>query len=111
MKYVADRAKNRDVTIVNADGSTTLLTPEKAENIAYNGAKDFNWGDGSSESAKLALAILMDMTNDADFSRRVYQIFKWDIIAKLPDAWELDRTEIETWIENAKGVLQIGEPF
>lgn len=111
MKYVADRTKGNHVTIVNTDGSTTLLTPEKAENIAYNGAKGYNWGDGSSQSAKLALAILMDVSKDADFSRRVYQIFKWDIIAKLPHAWEMEKSEIENWIQNAKGVLQTGEPF
>jgi len=111
MKYTADRTKGNHVEIVNTDGSTNLLTPEKAENIAYNGAKDFNWGDGSSESAKLALAILFDVSGDTDFCRRVYQIFKWDIIAHLPHAWEMEQSDIQTWIQNTKGVLQRGEPF
>lgn len=111
MKYTADRTESTDVNIVSREGATILLTPEKAEHIAYNGAKGFNWGDGSSESAKLALAILFDVCHDAAFARRTYHFFKWDVIAQLPDAWELERTEIEKWIENTQAVLSEGEPF
>lgn len=111
MKYVADKTKSRDVTIVNTDGHTTLLTPEKAEHIAYNGNKGFNWGNGSSESAKLALAILLDVTDDADFCKRVYPFFKREIIAHLPDPWEMEKADVENWIQNTKNTLAQGEPF
>ena len=109
-RYRADRRNGMHVTLVSIGGEDTLLTPEPSQEIV-NHNDSFNWGDGGSDSAQLALAILFDVTDDAEFARRVYQDFKSDVIAHLPDQWDLQRVDIEHWIKNIKNLLAEGEPF
>lgn len=61
----------------------------------------FEWGYGGSGPAQLALAILMRHF-DGDRSRalRLYQDFKWRVIAGLPhEQWTLTRSQIDAAIE------------
>ena len=111
MKYTADKRNGKQVVRIQENGKQTILQPHKSQETVYHSPYGFNWGNGSSESAQLALAILIDVCNDVDFCRRVYQSFLWEIIAHLPHAWEMERSEIENWIEGTKAVLQQGEPF
>lgn len=108
--YRADRRNGTHVTLLGFGSENTLLTPEPSQQIV-NHSDSFNWGDGGSDSAQLALAILLDVTDDAEFARRVYQDFKSDVIAHLPDQWDLQRVDIEHWIKNIKNLLVEGKPF
>lgn len=111
MIYSGDRSRGRHVLILCLEGETTVLTPEQSLEIVYHSSDGFNWGDGGSGSAQLAVALLFDVSGDAAFCRRVYQFFKWDFIADLPDAWELERAKIQKWIQDTQNVLAKGEPF
>jgi hypothetical protein len=75
----------------------------KASQAVYNHSPDgFNWGYGGSGPAQLALAILLKFeSNTAALSH--YQLFKWDIIAKLPEAdFELPMDTVRQWIMEHK---------
>lgn len=111
MKYTADKRKGKHVLRIQENGEQTTLHPQKSQETVYHGPYGFDWGYGGSGPAQLALAILLDVTDDTEFSKRTYQRFKCEIIAHLPDAWELERSEIENWIHKTKAVLQKGEPF
>ncbi len=57
------------------------------------------WGYGGSGPAQLALAILADAIGDRE-AQRLYQDFKWGVIAKLDQEkpWEITREQIQGWI-------------
>ena len=100
MKYVADSRKGNHVTRIYPDRSETPLTPERSWQHGIAHSTEFTWGYGGNGSAQLAFALLLDATDDVEFSRRVYQRFKQEIIATLPEAWELDRVHIVLWSLN-----------
>ena len=56
----------------------------------------FAWGYGGSGPAQLALAILMHALGDADRALRLYQDFKWAVIAKLEQRapWRLSKSDV-----------------
>jgi hypothetical protein len=61
------------------------LRPEASQAISNHSPDGFNWGYGGSGPAQLALALLMKFM-DVESSVRFYQLFKWNVIAKLPQS-------------------------
>lgn len=57
-----------------------------------------NWGYGGSGPADLALSILTHYLGNSEVVDRLYQSFKWDIIANLKDRWVLTGAEIAAWL-------------
>jgi len=53
-------------------------------NEVNHGPTGFAWGYGGSGPAQLAYAILRDYGLPREVAFRLYQDFKWDVIAKLP---------------------------
>jgi hypothetical protein len=54
----------------------------------------FQWGYGGSGPAQLALALIADATGDDRLAVRVHQRFKAEIVAGLPDQWQLEAENI-----------------
>jgi len=56
-----------------------------------------NWGYGGSGPAQCALAILADHLGDDQAAGRLYQGFKWAVVAGLPidEPWELTSEDID----------------
>ena len=55
----------------------------------------FEWGYGGSGPAQLALALLAHMVGN-DIALRYYQLFKWQVVARLPSAgWALSPATIQ----------------
>ncbi len=81
--------KNKDTLIRGLAGSRLVyigedeLTPRESMNVIPHSPDGFNWGYGGSGPAQLALAILLKFVSKYD-ATRLYQEFKWNIIAKLP---------------------------
>lgn len=64
----------------------------------------FEWGYYGSGPAQLALAILLDATEDADLALSLYQGFKEDFVAKWggPErrqGWLISRPDLMAWVE------------
>jgi len=59
----------------------------------------FNWGYNGSGPAQLALAILADVTGDAEATLQLYQRFKLAVISDLPrEGFVLHQHEVEAWL-------------
>lgn len=62
----------------------------------------FSWGYGGSGPAQLALALLLEETQDKELVEQFYMDFKWDVIAGLPktewQTWQLTTGDILGWL-------------
>lgn len=96
-----DMSQERFVTIHG-----NLLLPDDSQKVYNHSPDGFNWGYGGSGPAQLALAILMRFCK-ANEALRLHQMFKWDVIAKLPanKEWEIPDSRVISWLEamQAKG--------
>ena len=77
------------------------LQPARSLAVINHSPDGFNWGYNGSGPAQLALAILLDYTDNKDFAIRHHQQFKADIIAHLNpyEGWALTDGQIDQWIE------------
>jgi len=98
MIYSANRENGREVNVTYPNGEVKVLSPLESQGIINHSPDGFNWGYGGSGPAQLALALLLQVTGNRSLSIRLYQDFKWCVIAKFGDAWEMSCTEILEWI-------------
>lgn len=86
--------ETRDVYINNK-----RLNPIKSQNIVNHSPDGFAWGYAGSGPAQLALAILLEYTNE-DTARLNYQKFKREFIATLKQGedFEIDEKEVMKFI-------------
>lgn len=94
--------RDEDGVIVMADGRT--LSPDASQRIVNHSPDGFEWGYGGSGPSQLALAILLDYTQDRKLSQRLYQNFKWTFTSRLPRniqgvAWKITGEDIETFLQ------------
>lgn len=61
-----------------------LLSPKRSQKVFNHSPDGFNWSYGGSGPAQLALAVLLEVTNDRNIAMANYQRFKWKVIAALP---------------------------
>lgn len=74
------------------------LSPSESLAVARHSAHGFGWGDGGSGAAQLALALLLRATDRASAVAH-YQGFKWEVIARLPQAdFTLARSTVRDWL-------------
>ena len=72
----------------------------KLRHIQQHSPDGIEWGYGGSGPSDLALSILSDYYNDAEFAIRAHQKFKWDKISFLPKTgFTLTGEVIEQWRE------------
>lgn len=91
----------RDVVIVEADGSTTQLKPDRSKAVKNHSPDGFNWGYSGSGPGQLALALLLEVTDNEAVAPRYYQDFKTHFIATINSQhtdWEIPETEIIGWL-------------
>jgi len=73
------------------------IAPNKSQQVYNHSPDGFNWGYGGSGPAQLALAILLEATDEKEASR-LYHSFKWEIISRLPSDFVID-IDINNWIQ------------
>lgn len=75
------------------------FSPEPSRKL-FNHSLEFNWGYGGSGPAQLALALLYDVTGDAQVSLRTYQEFKWAFVSQWRgETWEISSERIQEWVD------------
>ena len=95
MSVIKGIFSTRAITI---DG--TPLLPGRSQKIINHSPDGFNWSYGGSGPAQLALALLLEFTNEI-FAQLHYQSFKWSVIAILPPAdFELAVSDVMAWVEH-----------
>ena len=79
------------------------LNPGESLAVAQHSPDGFGWGDGGCGPAQLALAILLRAT-DQQTALAHYQAFKWDVVAKLPQAgFSLRLATVREWLAARTG--------
>jgi len=96
--YVGYRRRGR--AIVENQSDQEDLTPERSLELANHSPSGFEWGYGGSGPAQLALALLLDYTDDEDVALAEYMEFKAKVVSQLectgPDGcWRLTGREID----------------
>jgi len=69
----------------------------------------FEWGYGGSGPAQLALALLLDVTGNADEAVLMHQRFKDNVVAgwRSDGRWEITDAAIRAWLLKAGGPRQV----
>lgn len=83
---------------VKVNGKTEILSPLPSRALMDHSPNGFCWGYGGSGPAQLALALLFKVTRDKAVALRHYQDFKWEVVAKFKDKWQLSADEIKQWL-------------
>ena len=96
--YVGYRRRGR--AIVKNQSDQEQLTPERSLALASHSPSGFEWGYGGSGPAQLALALLLDYTDDEEVALAEYKAFKTEVVSQLectgPDGcWRLTGREID----------------
>lgn len=93
--YIGERDSEGTLSVyVKEPGKRRKLNPQfKIRNHSPNG---FECGYAGSGPAQLALAICVDALKNSDQAQKIYQVFKFKVIANLPrdGGWELTETQV-----------------
>lgn len=100
MKTYHGNRKNNSIEVWVSEGQNSrILDINKSLKIRNHSPTGFEWGYGGSGPAQLALAILLDYIPSR--AEKLYQKFKFDIIAGLPpDEWYIKELEIDNWLKS-----------
>jgi len=79
--YVGYRRRGR--AIVENQSDQEQLTPERSLELANHSPSGFEWGYGGSGPAQLALALLLDYTDDEDIALAEYMELKTEVVSQL----------------------------
>lgn len=75
------------------------ILPDRSLAVYNHSPTGFEWGYGGSGPSQLALAIMLEVTDDDRKALNLYYDFKYDVIAGLADnQWTLPLEQIERWI-------------
>ena len=103
-----DQPFSREVVIVEGSGRTRQLHPERSQAVKNHSPDGFNWGYGGSGAGQLALAILLEVTDNEAVALACYQDFKTRFIAMIDsqhEDWEIPAEEIIAWLAG-QGVVR-----
>ncbi|MDG5778573.1 DUF6166 domain-containing protein [Haloarculaceae archaeon H-GB1-1] len=104
--YVGYRRRGR--AIVEKQSDQEQLTPERSLELANHSPSGFEWGYGGSGPAQLALALLLDYTENEALALDHYQEFKTEVVSQLdctgPDGcWCLTASNIDAVLRDPSG--------
>jgi len=104
--YVGYRQSGQ--AIVEKRPDQERLTPERSLALVNHSPSGFEWGYGGSGPAQLALALLLDYTDDEAFALDHYQAFKTEVVSQLDCAgsgerWRLTGPEIDAVLHETPG--------
>jgi hypothetical protein len=87
-----------ETRVVKIDGIP--LNPTKSQKVRNHSPDGFCWGYAGSGPAQLALAIMLEFV-DKERAQKLYQQFKFDVIAKLnkDEDFIILSDEVSRWIE------------
>ncbi|WP_458210272.1 DUF6166 domain-containing protein [Haladaptatus sp. NG-SE-30] len=96
--YVGYRRRGR--AIVEKQPDQEQLTLDRSLELVDHSPSGFEWGYGGSGPAQLALALLLDYTDNEEVALAEYMAFKTEVVSQLectePDGcWRLTGREID----------------
>ena len=110
MKFRGQRNPPPDLRVyvfVAKEGVEKPLSPELSQRVV-NHSDQFEWGFGRVGGRQLALALLLEVTQDVDLVLSCYHDFERSIIALLPKkSWTLTEEKIRQWIGQWKKASEL----
>ena len=99
--YIAHRIAGEPVVdVVKPNIRRYRLSPQRSQRIVNHSPTGFEWNYYGSGPAQLALAILLDCTNDGETARRGYQRFKDQFIGPAPEeGFTFTESQIRGWLD------------
>lgn len=97
VRYEGRRTPEDGAQVTRCDEETGECFPLPARlDLRDHSLTGFAWGYGGSGPAQLALALLADALGDDERATRLYQAFKWEVVASLPTAggWALTDADV-----------------
>jgi hypothetical protein len=93
--------RRRGSAIVEKQSDQEQLTPERSLELANHSPSGFEWGYGGSGPAQLALALLLDYTDNEEVALAEYKAFKTEVVSRLEcsgpkQRWRLTGHEIDS---------------
>jgi len=100
--------RRRGHAVVERQPGQEQVTPQKSLELANHSPSGFSWGYGGSGPAQLALALLLDYTDDEDVALAHYTEFKNRVVSQLDCShlegyWRLTGTDIENALHELSG--------
>ena len=86
------------VEVISCDGNIMDLDPAASRAIQDHSPDGFDWGYDGDRPAQLALAILLDVTDDAAIALEHYKKFKSAYVVHWENTWELSSEDVRTWL-------------
>lgn len=99
------------VTVTEPDGRPRMLYPNRSQRVFNHSPTGFEWGYTGSGPAQLALAILLDVTDDVGLSRQCYQFFKGAAVACWGERWTITAREVLRWVDQWRREVAADAPF
>ena len=97
IRYIGSREQGEMVVTTHPGGER--LTPERSLQIARHSPSGFAVGYRGSGPAQLALAVLLDYTENAALAREYYQTFTDEVVSQLEygddGTWTITDADIE----------------
>ena len=92
--------RRRGRAIVENQSNQEKLTPDRSLELANHSPSGFEWGYTGSGPAQLALALVLDYTDDEDVALAEYMAFKNEVVGRLEcsgpeQRWRLTGHEID----------------
>lgn len=96
--------KRLTVLVKTVRGNETIetkeLTPNDSQKVVNHSPDGFEWGYGGSGPAQLALAILLDYTDNEVRSVVMTEDFKWSFVANARrEGFQINAREIDEFME------------
>ena len=89
------------VYVTGNDRTTRDLNPRY--DLVNHSPDGFQWGYGGSGPAQLAIALVADTIGHDYVAKLCYQQFKREVVAGLPDTFEITNEQIVKWVEHWAG--------
>jgi hypothetical protein len=98
--YKGARFPNGDALILaGKDEPGYMLMAARSLKVRNHSPDGFEWGYMGSGPAQLALALLLDITDDEEISVKRYQDFMREVIAQFTqDEWYLTEEQVLRWL-------------
>lgn len=105
MKKITGDFATREVRIGGA-----ILDPARSQKLWNHSPDGFNWGYAGSGPAQLALAILLRAGLSNAAAVALHQQFKFDVIARLPQAdFTMETGVVIEWISKHEHLIREAE--
>lgn len=97
--------RRRGTAIIEKYPTGNRLRSIRSRDVVNHSPSGFEWGYGGSGPAQLALALLLDYTDDREIALAHYNTFKHEVVAGLDCSdesgrWRLSAVEIEQFLRD-----------